>query len=114
MVIFQSEADLLETIAQHDALVRQCVSGQISIAEFCDKYRSFHGYYALDGHESDDEERKLLEKHAHLIEPHRVITYEILGKVCSDKDAQLESYRTAGRFGTEEALRRLALVKLGA
>ena len=114
MVIFESEADLVETIAKHDALVRQCVSGQIPFLEFCEKYNDFYAYFALDGHESDDEEQALLEKHDGLIEPHRVIAYEILGKVCSDEDARLKSYRNAGRFGSAEALRRLALVKLSA
>ena len=82
MVMFESEADLLETIAHHDALVRQCVTGELSFLEFCEKYKDFYVHFALDGHESDEEERSLLEKHDNLIEPHRVIAYEILGQVC--------------------------------
>lgn len=114
MVMFESEADLLETIAHHDALVRQCVTKELSFLEFCEKYKDFYAHFALDGHESDEEERSLLEKHDNLIEPHRVIAYQILGQVCSDEDAKLESYKNAGRFGSSEALRRLANVRVGA
>ncbi len=111
MVMFESESDLLKIIAEHDALVRHCLAGKLSFWEFCEKYNDFYAYYALDGHESDEEERALLEKHDRLIEPHRIIAYDILGQVCADTDAELESYKQAGRFGAAEALARLQNVK---
>jgi len=113
MIMFESESHLLKAIAQHDDLVRQCVTGTITFAEFCEKYHDFYACYALDGHESDEEERRLLEVHDRLIEPHRIIAYDILGRVCSDSDSELESYRAAGRFGSREAMNRLRGVKLG-
>ena len=114
MVIFQSEADLLNVISAHSDLVRRCLAGDLSFSAFCDQYNDFYAYYALDGHESDDEERALLLKYAHLIEPHRVIACDILGRVCSDADATLESYKQAGRFGSSDALERLRNVNLHA
>ena len=114
MNMFASETDLLQTIEAHNALIRQCVNCEIGFDEFCDKYSDFYAYYALDGHESDEEERALLEKHESIIEPHRIIAYEILGLVCSDEDAELESYKSAGRFGSAEALRRLRNVNIPA
>ena len=113
METFESEQSLLEAIAAHDDLVRRCVSGDLSFDDFCAQYNDFYAYYALDGHESDDEERELLLKHDALIEPHRVIAYDILGRVCSDRDAQLDSYKQAGRFGSDEALGLLSKVRLG-
>jgi hypothetical protein len=53
----------------------------------------------------------LLEKYDSRIEPHRVIAEEILGLVCSDEDAKLNNYKQVGRFGSDEALRRLEQVK---
>lgn len=114
MVMFQSEADLLKTIDEHDDLVRQCIRGDLGFWEFCDKYNDFYAYYALDGHESDEEEQQLLDKYDSRIEPHRVIAYDILGHVCSDTDAKLESYKQAGRFSSDEALKRLKNVVLAA
>jgi hypothetical protein len=108
MVMFESETDMLDTIQRHDSLVRDCVEGRLTFAEFCDSYDDFYTLYALDGHESDEEERRLLEKHDARIELHRIIAYGILGMVCSDSDAQLDSYKQAGRFGSAEALERLA------
>lgn len=112
MVIFSSESDLLAQLDQHDDIVRQCVSGDITFAQFCDQYKNFYSFYALDGHESDEEELFLLEKHAARIRPHEVIAIDILAGVCSDEDAQREVYVKAGRFGSLEAVRRLALIEL--
>jgi hypothetical protein len=114
MVMFQSEADLLKAIDEHDDLVRQCIRGDLVFWDFCDKYNDFYAYYALDGHESDEEQRQLLDKYDSRIEPHRVIAYDILAHVCSDEDAKLDSYERSGRFGSEEALTRLKNVALGA
>jgi len=111
MNIFKSEEELLKTIMHHDDLVQKCISGEVDFSEFCEQYNNFHSYYALDGHESDEEEQALLEKHENRIEPHRVIAYEILGQVCSDEDAERETYKQAGRFGSAEAIRRLKNVE---
>lgn len=112
-MMFESEAHLIEVIAHHDALVRECVAGNLPFWEFCRKYNDFYGFWALDGHESDEEEILLLEKHDSIIEPHRFIAYEILGKVCADEDATRENYKEAGRFGSAEAVALLSRVKLG-
>jgi len=111
MIMFESESDILNTITEHDTLVRLCVSGELSFMEFCEKYNDFYFYYALDGHESDEEERALLERYDSRIEPHRIIAHNILGQVCADSDAELESYKQAGRFGSAVAIERMKNVK---
>ena len=112
MVTFESEDALLAAIAQHDELVLQCVAGKLSFQQFCDQYNDFYAFFALDGHESDEEERGLLGKHEERIHPHRVIVLEILARVCSDQDARREIYIQAGRIGSAEAVARLSQVKL--
>jgi hypothetical protein len=114
MLMFESEAHLLETLNMHDELVRECVGGQLSFDAFCEKYHDFYAFYALDGHESDEEERAFLEKHEARIEPHRIIAEDILGFVCSDEDAEREIYQRAGRFGSIEAVERMRQIKLAA
>ena len=114
MRVFSSEAELLQVLARHDAMVRQCVRGEISFAQFCADYDEFFFVYALDGHESDEEERAMLTRHEVRIRPHGVIQYEILSKVCADADAGVEAYRQAGFFGSVEAVARLADVELPA
>ncbi|MBL8524975.1 MAG: hypothetical protein JNN20_14890 [Betaproteobacteria bacterium] len=91
----------------HDDLVRQCVRGEISFEQFCDKYNSYWSFYALDGHESDDEEREILERYEDRIELHRAIAFDILGPLCSDEDAKREIYVQAGRFGSIVAQQKL-------
>jgi hypothetical protein len=109
--MFDSEADLLAELDRHDALVRRCVGGAISFAQFLDEYRDFHARFALDGHESDAQERLWLDRHAARIRPHELIRLDVLAHVCSDADAQRPAYVNAGRFGAAEALRRLARVE---
>lgn len=108
MVIFDSEAHMLESLDRHDDLVRQCAEGRKTFDDFYTEYHDFYAFYALDGHESDEEERSLLVKYDKRIEVHRIIAEEILGKVCSEADATLEIYQRAGRFGSVEASRRLS------
>lgn len=107
MNIFKSETELVNTLNIYDSLVLQCASGKISFWDFTEKYNDFYSYYALDGHESDEEENLLFEKYKDRIKPHEVIAYEILGKVCSDEDAKKQIYINAGRFGSEVAIQKL-------
>ncbi|MCB4362081.1 hypothetical protein [Quatrionicoccus australiensis] len=100
MVIFESEYHLIGSLDHHDNLIRLCAQGRMSFDAFCSEYHDFYAFYALDGHESDEEERQLFEKYEKRIEPHRIVAEEILAGVCSDVDAQLEIYQRAGRFGS--------------
>jgi len=107
MQVFESEEDLLSILDKLDSLVLECAAGNRSYEQFEAEYGYPFGYYALDGHESDDEERALLARHQYRIELHRRVADEILHLVCSPANAELESYRQAGRFGPREAQRRL-------
>jgi len=107
MVIFASEVDLVESLDQHDILVRECVSGCLSFSEFSSQYDSYYWSHALDGHESDDEELSLLDKYRDRIALHEAVALEVLSGVCSDADARLDGYIQARRFGSDEAVRRL-------
>jgi hypothetical protein len=112
MPIFKSERDLLDVLDRHDALVRRCIAGAMDFDRFCDEYNDFYAFYALDGHESDSAERDLFEKHELRIRPHEFIAFEILGRVCSDADAELVSYKLAGRISSRDAILMLSRVQL--
>lgn len=107
MNIFKSELELINELNKHDEFVVQCANEKLSFLEFCEKYRDFYSYYALDGHESDEEELRLLEKYDNRIKPHRIINNDVLGKVCSDENAKKQFYIDAGRFGSIEAILKL-------
>lgn len=106
MEIFELEFHLLSEIERHNEFIRQCVSQEITFQDFLRKYNDFYDYYPLNGHESDSEELKLFEKHKYKIALHREIS-EVLNVLCSDEDAVKEIYKKAGRFGSEEGLKRL-------
>jgi hypothetical protein len=106
--MFESERDLLIVIEKHDQLIHECASEKISFSEFLEKYNTFYMTYALDGHESDVDEQNLLKAYEYKIAPHREVWEKIIaGGLCSDEDAIKEAYIQAGRFGSDEGLRRL-------
>jgi hypothetical protein len=104
MVIFKSENELIEYLDKHDDLVRKCAGNLLPFWDFVEKYNNFYWYCALDGHESDEEERDLLVKYENRILPHREIAETILHGVCSDEDAKKEIYQKANRFGSDVAV----------
>jgi hypothetical protein len=106
MGMSETEKELVSELDKHDQLIIDCASGRISLLEFLNKYNDFYVYYPLDGHESDDEEQKLLVSYENRIVPHRELFIK-LSNICSDEDANKDVYIQAGRFGSEEALRRL-------
>ena len=107
MNIFQSETELLAVLDEHDGNVLRCARGEIGFWEFVETDGSFYGYYALDGHESDDNEQALFIKHEDRIETHRIIAEVILGGVCTEEDMKNPLYPQAGRFGPDVALQKL-------
>ena len=110
MGFFESESQILELLDIHDGLLRACASGNISFAEFLERYDTFPMRCPLDGHESDDAERKILAKHAKRIAIHLRVWIEVLTGLCSDAVASKAEYIAAGRFGSKEGLRRLRLI----
>jgi hypothetical protein len=113
MKSYPSEQDLRAALDRSDELVRLCASGRLSFAEFRERYDNLYWVYAMDGHEANAEGMAVLTKYALRIAPHRVVAEDILGKVCSDADADTDAYRQAGRFGPSEAIARLKLVASG-
>jgi hypothetical protein len=88
MVVFDSENDLVKYLDVHDDLIRRCASGLLSFWDFYEKYNNFYRYCALDGHESDEEERLLIDKYEPRILPHRIVAEEIFSIVCFYEDAK--------------------------
>ena len=110
MVIFDSEQDIIEQLDLHDQLVKDCASGKLEFWKFCESYNNFFYYFALDGHESDEEEMAFLEKYESRILYHEQVAEEVLSKVCSDGDAGKSDYLKCGRFGSTVAVEKLSVI----
>ena len=110
MVIFESEQDVIEKLDFHDQLVKDCATGKLEFWKFCEIYNNFFYYYALDGHESDQMELALLQKYENRILFHEQVAEDILGKVCSDEDAEKSDYIKSGRFGSEVAVKKMLAI----
>jgi hypothetical protein len=106
MTIFESESELLSVLDKADALIDVCARGDIQVNKLNGELWDLYGSYALDGHESDEEERMLLERYTHRVARIRRVLDEMHG-LCAEEDAGKEAYLRAGRFGEAEGLRRL-------
>lgn len=111
MKLFSSAQEIEEVLSAHERIICDCLEGRISFTEFVTGYDDFYMRYALDGHESDPDERELLARFAPRIALHQSVWEEVLTRVCDDDDAGKAEYIRAGRFGSAQGmtvLRRLA------
>lgn len=112
MVIFKSEKDIIEKLNFYDQLVFDCADEKLEFWSFIEKYGNFFQHYALDGHESDDEEFELLKQYEKRILFHEELSLNILADVCSDEDAIKPDYIKCGRYGSVVAMEKIvALVE---
>jgi hypothetical protein len=109
MKMFSDEAALVTVLDEADVLIAQASAGSVPLRDFVQRLWDLYGTHALDGHESDQQERAVLGRHARRIEFIYRILQE-LGGLCSEEDAVKRSYIEAGRFGVGEGLRRLNAV----
>jgi len=108
MTIFNSESELLDVLGQIEAKLAS--ASTCSTDQFSKHYNeagALFAFYALDGHESDDEEFALLEKQAKRIK-NIELALQSASNVCAEEDALKESYIQAGRYGPNEAIKRLS------
>ena len=103
MIIFRDEQDIVTKLNEHDELILQCSRGELSWSDFLSRYNDFPWYYALDGHESDEEEKILLQRYKKRIDTHLAFADQFLSYLCKDEDSKKEEYIKAGRFGTDVA-----------
>lgn len=108
----EEELELLRALDAYDALIAQCVHGELSYREFEQRYGAPYPGYPLDGHESHPP-RALLEKHAQRIALHRDIYEEVLTRVVGTEYASYVG--TIGPSGhafinETEAVRRLGIL----
>ncbi len=104
MIMFESENHLKRLIQQKKDLLRKVINDQISTDSFYKEYDWFYNAYALDGHESDDEERNLLLEYDSEIEIFRIVEEEIFNRICSDDDSKREIYIQQGRISAKGAV----------
>jgi hypothetical protein len=97
MKTFATEEDLSATLDFAEELIRDCVNGQITFNAFLIKYDSFYMRFALDGHESDANERALFGKYSPRIAFHKAIWDEIESKITAN-EVVLQSKRNASKF----------------
>jgi hypothetical protein len=99
--------ELVEVLINATSLVLSAGNREISLDAFLKAYGSFYYRYALDGHESEPEER-LLNELQWAIEFHRKIQEEVLNHVYTGGDQDSAYLNSIGRIDPEQAKSRLS------
>ena len=85
--MYISKKEVEQILDAIDAIVISWLKGEISFAEFLERYGYPVGEYALDGHESDDAGKAILLSLRDRIEVHETICGSF-NPLCSAEDAK--------------------------
>ena len=107
MVIFKDEKDLVNTLNDYFGLIKKVINGETNENQFINQNSSFYYLHALDGHESDEEEKILFTKYHKEIGFLKDIQEKIFNNICSDEDSKKEIFITHGRINLKEAINQL-------
>lgn len=107
--MFEDENALVTLLEKYKQLLIKVINDEITIDFFFREYGNFYYYYALDGHESDTEEKELLLKYDKDIEVFRVVQEEIFNRICDDELAVLDIYIANQRISAKHAIDELKL-----
>lgn len=91
---------ILTALVNATLLVVKLLRGDISLREFVKEYGNFYYYEALDGHEADDEQQKVLNELQDIIGFHEKIQIEVVDAVYFGDVGQNTS---AGRITPDQA-----------
>ncbi len=105
-----NEDKLRASLREATGLIADAVEGRISIEEFLRQYGNFFYYEALDGHEADDEGRRLLQKYADLIALHEATQTQVVDLVFTGAKETEPVYLAAGRIRPSSASSKLSKI----
>ena len=94
--------ELINALKRATSLVGRLVSKEISIEQFVDEYDNFFYYEALDGHESNAQQRLLLSEFAEVVSFHERVQH-VIDLVYLGSSKQKQQYVDAGRVDLESA-----------
>ncbi len=101
--MYKSKVEVEQILDELDALVNKCIDGKLSFESFLSEYGYPMGYYALDGHESDEAGKYILDSLADRISLHSEITEHVLHKVCTAEQARDPAYKNSSLMTPSEA-----------
>ena len=87
-------------------LVLKVILKKIPFQEFVKIYDNFYYYEALDGHEADEMQRKILDEFKIIVRLHEKIQLQVMNRLYLGK-ANKEKFMEAGRIDEQEAIKRL-------
>ena len=102
-----SKDQLKQLLLSGTQLVKDAVDGRLSFVEFLSKYDNFYYYNALDGHEDDDEGRRMLAQFSDVVVLHRCVQEEIINCAYVGENGRKADFEAAGRIDAAQAVERL-------
>jgi hypothetical protein len=84
-------------------LVTKFLKNEYSLQEFVSNYGNFFYYEALDGHEANEEQQKVLDNLKEIIDFHKKIQLEVVDRVYFGNHENLQLNNNGGRVIPEKA-----------
>ena len=98
--------EIKKSLLRASSLVLEVITEEISFEDFLKKYNNFFYYEALDGHEADIEQKKILAEFQPAIHFHENVQYQVIDKLYQ-KETVNKIYCKSERIDVVEALKKL-------
>lgn len=98
--------ETMKSLLTATLLVFKGIMQKISLREFVKAYNNFYYYEALDGHEADAMQKKVLDEFKIAIQLHEKVQTQVIDQLYLD-ETNKEEFIKAGRIDGVEAMKRL-------
>lgn len=99
--------ETLKSLLTATLLVFKGIMQKISLRELVKEYNNFYYYEALDGHEADEMQKKVLDEFKIVIQLHEKVQTQVIDQLYLE-ETNKEQFMKADRIDGVEAMKRLA------
>ncbi len=98
--------EIMKSLLSATLLVFKAILQKISLQEFVKEYENFYYYEALDGHEADEIQNKVLDEFKIATQLHEKVQTQVIDQLYLE-EINKEQFMKAGRIDGVEAMKRL-------
>ncbi len=98
---------IIEGLRTATLLVERWRKGDCTLQELVGEYGDYYHYEALDGHEANEDQKRILAEFSEFIEPHQKITLDVVDAVYFGDEFSEKQLEETHRIGMDVAEKRL-------
>ena len=101
--------ETIKSLLDATLLVSKVIMQEMQLQIFVERYNNFYYYEALDGHEADEIQQKVLDEFKTAIQLHEKVQTKVIDQLYLANNSR-EQFIKAGRIDDLEAMRRLSQI----